>query len=101
MCDLLIDIVCMNCASQRMIRSHETLFFFFFALSSSFVEELVMVSKYWSFYMLEMLWCAQEPWYPYIKGNCSQITFYCIVLTIIIKQNRQLVACMNLLHIVV
>lgn len=68
------------------------------------------VSKYWSFYMLEMLWCAQEPWYPYIKGNCSQITFYYIVLTIIIKHKRQLVAYShmwydiywrNLLHIVV
>ena len=41
MCDLLIDIVCMNCASQRMIQSHET---HFFSLSSSFVEGLVINS---------------------------------------------------------
>ena len=41
MCDLLIDIMCMNLCKSKMIQSHET---HFFSLSSSFVEGLVINS---------------------------------------------------------
>ena len=30
--------------------------------------------------MLKMLWCAQKPWYTYLKGSCPIIASYLVII---------------------
>lgn len=33
--------------------------------------------------MLKMLWCAQKPWYTYLKGSCPIIASYLVSCIIV------------------